>query len=220
MATETVTDPSVPPLEHDEYDGSERFVGTKEQLQAVGIGVGVAFPGEPGAQPRQITVRDPRGFKARIARAYRHDGAGRYRVEIDFPPAEWERRRAERQERQERERLERLRATAQEAGMTVEQWLLRDMPESAAKFRASKCGVAEYLAELIWKHVDGDYGYSFDAAARAQCEALTANLVRLFEHGGIVFDKAAHEQAVAEKLAVAGIIRQAQSRPTLRVVKS
>lgn len=216
MATETVTDPSALPLEHHEYDHVERFVGTKEQLQAVGIGVGVAFPGEPGAQPRQITVRDPRGFKAQIARAYPWQGAGRYRVNIHFPPAEWESRRAE---RQERKRLERLRATAQEAGMTVEQWLLRDVPESAAAFRAQKCGGAEFITALIWAHLDGRDGYSFDAAARAQCEALTANLVRLFEHGGIVFDKAAHEQAIAEKLAAAGIVRQAQSRPTLRVVK-
>jgi hypothetical protein len=216
MATETVTDASAPPLEHDEYDWGEHFVGTKEQLQAVGIGVGVAFPGEPGAQPRQITVRDPRGFKARIARAYRAQGAGRYRVDIRFPPPERERRRAE---REERKRLEKLRAAAQEAGMTVEQWLLRDMPESAAEFRANALGFVVGLLDSVERRMLGRFGYSFDAAARAQCQAFTAGLVQLVEHGRIVFDKAAHEQAVAGTLAAGGIVRQAQSRPTLRVVK-
>lgn len=217
MAIDTVTDADVPPLELYESDWGDRLVGTKEQLQAAGIGVGVAFPGEPGAQPRQITVLDPRGFKARITRAFRSRGAGRYRVTIDFPPAERERRCAE---SKERARLERLREAAQAAGMTLEQWLLRDVPTSAAEFRDRKCIVAEYITTMIWGHVDGAYGYSFDAAARAQCEAITAGLMRLFEHGRIVFDKAAHEQAVAQTLASGGIARQAERpKPTLRVVK-
>lgn len=216
MATKTVTDASAKPLEHREYDSFEVFVGTKEQLQAVGIGAGAAFPGEPGAHPRQITVRDPRGFKARIARTRPWQGARRYCVDIAIPQAEWGRRRAD---RQERERLEELRATAQAAGMTAEQWLLRDMPESAAEFRANTLGFIEGLLDSVERRMLGRFGYSFDAAARAQCQAFTAGLVQLVEHGRIVFDKAAHEQAVAETLASGGIVRQAQSRPTLRVVK-
>jgi hypothetical protein len=67
----------------------------------------------------------------------------------------------------------------------------------------------------------GRFGYSFDAAARAQCEALTGAIMRLFEGGRIVFDKAAHEQAVAGTLASGGIVRQVERpKPTLRVVKS
>lgn len=216
MAIDTVTD--APPLEREESDWDDRLVGTKEQLQAAGIGVGVAFPGEPGAQPRQITVLDARGFKARIARAYRRQGAARYRVEIRLPHAETERRRAE---RQERERLERLRESAQAAGMTVEQWLLRDVPASAEQFQENACDYAERLLGLVESQLLGRFGYSFDAAACAQGTALTGAIMRLFEGGRIVFDKAAHEQAVAETLASGGIVRQAaRPKPTLRVVKS
>lgn len=59
------------------------IVGTKEQLQRIGIGAGLPFPGEPGANKRHITVTDPRGFKARISPHW--EGDGRFTVRIDLP---------------------------------------------------------------------------------------------------------------------------------------
>jgi hypothetical protein len=44
----------------------ELIYGTKQQLQYLGIGIGLAFPGEPNGPARQLTVRDPRGLKVRI----------------------------------------------------------------------------------------------------------------------------------------------------------
>jgi len=41
--------------------------GTKEQLQAYGLGVGLTFPGEPGGPRREMRVKDPRGFPVRIS---------------------------------------------------------------------------------------------------------------------------------------------------------
>lgn len=40
--------------------------GTKLQLQSIGIGIGRAFPGEPGGPQRKMTVIDPRGLKAEV----------------------------------------------------------------------------------------------------------------------------------------------------------
>ncbi|MCL4182829.1 MAG: hypothetical protein KJ011_05220 [Burkholderiaceae bacterium] len=228
MSTTTIANPLpdgiavVPPLEHVECAHVEFLEGTKEQLQAVGIGVGVAFPGEPGAQPRQITVRDPRGLKARIRPSYPRQGTGVYCVRIDFPPAEHERRRAE---LQERERLEALRKDAQEAGMTVEEWLSRGVHRSTDDYRDRICGRVEMLFEIIEEKMIGDCGYSFDASVLAQCEALAARILILIENGRIVLDRDAHQQALAEKraerLAEYGIAHQAERpKPALRLVWS
>ncbi len=48
----------------------ESIWGTKEQIQAFGIAIGQAFPGEPSGPKRQLSVRDPRGFKVKITRTY------------------------------------------------------------------------------------------------------------------------------------------------------
>ncbi|MDY0328914.1 MAG: hypothetical protein RBR52_00275 [Thiomonas sp.] len=55
--------------------------GTKEQLQSLGIGVGVAFPGELGANKREMTTTDRRGFRVKIKR----DDGGRYDAFVKFP---------------------------------------------------------------------------------------------------------------------------------------
>ena len=48
------------------FDWGDCIAGSKEQLQALGLGVGMAFPGEPGGPVRSMTVADPRGFSTRI----------------------------------------------------------------------------------------------------------------------------------------------------------
>jgi hypothetical protein len=52
------------------YDSSEHIEGTKEQIQSFGIGLGLAFPGEPNGPKRQLSVRDPRGFEVKITKSY------------------------------------------------------------------------------------------------------------------------------------------------------
>ena len=86
--------------------GSEYRLGTKEQLQAIGIGVGLAFPGEPGARPRQITVRDSRGWKVRIKRDHTYtDGTrlwtGKYSARSLAPKEIIQKNRAKEQRKAE-----------------------------------------------------------------------------------------------------------------------
>lgn len=49
------------------FDGcAETWEGTKAQMQAAGLGVGLAFPGEPGA-PKRLTCRCPLSFQFRVS---------------------------------------------------------------------------------------------------------------------------------------------------------
>jgi len=43
-------------VEYEQHWWSELIRGTEEQLQALGIGDGMAFPGEPGARKMRVTV--------------------------------------------------------------------------------------------------------------------------------------------------------------------
>lgn len=53
----------------------DMIYGTKEQLQSIGLGAGISFPGEAGETRKKIKVVDPRGFTATIDRAiYKADG--------------------------------------------------------------------------------------------------------------------------------------------------
>ena len=77
---------------HVEYLWWGEFIsGTKAQLQALGIGPGVAFPGEDGANRNQITVTDPRGFRGELRRGtsryveLAEDGqAGQFHIRIKY----------------------------------------------------------------------------------------------------------------------------------------
>lgn len=72
------------PLRYEENDGHDYLIGTKSQLQTLGLGVGLAFPGEPGGPKRVLRVKDPRGFDAKITKHWRHDGSA-YDARIEFP---------------------------------------------------------------------------------------------------------------------------------------
>lgn len=83
------------PVQYQDLEwGGELIEGTKEQLQAFGIGLGHAFPGEPGAPTRSLEVIDPRGFQTEILRNHRQ--AGGFVARITFsgwplcPTPEWE----------------------------------------------------------------------------------------------------------------------------------
>lgn len=70
------------PLEYSECLWGDFIIGTKAQLQSLGIGVRSAFPGEPGAPKRLVRVIDPRGFPAEISP---WSGADRFHARIPFP---------------------------------------------------------------------------------------------------------------------------------------
>lgn len=53
-----------------ECDWGDAIAGSKEQLQALGLGVGMAFPGEVAGPRRVLHVRDPRGYPSKIYIGY------------------------------------------------------------------------------------------------------------------------------------------------------
>lgn len=63
--------------------------GSKKELQALGLGQGFAFPGEPsGAPPRgALRITDPRGFPCKIKRA-EYLGEGQFSASITIPGRE------------------------------------------------------------------------------------------------------------------------------------
>lgn len=64
-----------PALEYHQPIWGDLIYGTKNQIQALGIGVGLLFPGEIGGARRTLKVPDPRGFAAHIQSAsWRSEG--------------------------------------------------------------------------------------------------------------------------------------------------
>lgn len=54
------------PIEYGIYAWGEVIEGSKADLQALGLGRGMAFPGEPFGPARTLRLRDPRGLLATI----------------------------------------------------------------------------------------------------------------------------------------------------------
>lgn len=62
----------------------ELIYGSKAELQALGLAVGMAFPGEAGCPRGDLVLRDPRGYQARIfVCGYR--GGAAFGASIRFP---------------------------------------------------------------------------------------------------------------------------------------
>lgn len=59
------------PLVYAQYPWGDRIEGTKAELQGLGIGVGLAFPGEDGANKIEMITRDPRGYRVKVCLADR-----------------------------------------------------------------------------------------------------------------------------------------------------
>lgn len=71
MASENVVQTS---LRYRQCEWGDLVEGSKEQLQALGIGLGASFPGEPGAPKREVKTYDARGFSVKISHRYCEDG--------------------------------------------------------------------------------------------------------------------------------------------------
>ena len=61
--------------------------GTKNQLQAMGLGIGLAYPGEVGGPgPRyDLKVRDPRGYSVRISSRDNYSNPEQFTAHLAFP---------------------------------------------------------------------------------------------------------------------------------------
>lgn len=67
-------------VRYKEFDWGDVIEGTKDQLQALGLAIGRAFPGEVGGPRSELKVRDPRGFPVSICRR-----DGDYIAYLKFP---------------------------------------------------------------------------------------------------------------------------------------
>lgn len=70
-------------VRYTDCEWGELLEGRKEQLQAMGLGVGLAFPGELGGPRAELKTRDPRGFPVTISNRYRDDD--RFTAYVTFP---------------------------------------------------------------------------------------------------------------------------------------
>ena len=70
-----------PAVEYHQQIWGELIYGTKDQIQALGLGVGLSFPGEFGGPRKTLKVTDPRGFLARIEISSWH-GEGTFLAKI------------------------------------------------------------------------------------------------------------------------------------------
>jgi hypothetical protein len=85
METEIRTAGEGPAIGHDFGATEESWRGTKEQLQAAGIGTGMDFPGEAGA-PEHLACKCPLGFEVFVYRSG-FDPPGVYRAFSPYLPA-------------------------------------------------------------------------------------------------------------------------------------
>lgn len=69
-------------IEYREYDWGDWITGTKEQLQELGLGASLTYPGEPGGK-KKLKARDPRGYVAEISFSDHEDGT--FTARIKFP---------------------------------------------------------------------------------------------------------------------------------------
>ena len=108
----------------------EIWEGTKTQLQAAGLGVGMQYPGEPGAKKRAV-FRCPLGFEFLVSLPLdtAKAAAGIYLASSDFSPGETQEQRRE------------IREAVNNAG------------KSSAIFRAERADFAELALTLIWREV-------------------------------------------------------------------
>jgi hypothetical protein len=109
----------------------ETWRGTKQQLQATGIGVGALFPGDAGYRWGN-KLRDQRGWDVWIHSCYSHSRWGIYKAHIAIPDSVREEQKAAERKKQEAAReLDRI----------------KSMPATVKEFR-------DRAGELFWCYVN------------------------------------------------------------------
>jgi len=211
----------------------DTYTGTAEALIEAGLVRADQLPGLPGVNKTMRTFA-PDGRDARKGQNFRgFPGAmqiikkgRRFVVNIAVGEDEHERRLAEQhtQIEAEREQWERDRRLAdkarlaREAGMTLEQWVLRGTPSSEHDHRTGLLNDVDVFERIIGTHLERGYGYALEAPTRVRLRMLFEAMRKLIAQAPVSFDQAARDQAVKALLEKEGVPLRAP-RPTLRVVK-
>lgn len=86
LAPTTTTSPlGEPGFEYHQQLWGDLIYGTKEQIQRIGLAVGMAFPGEPDGPKKRLKTTEHRGFPVRIEDGSHNGGDGIYSASIPFP---------------------------------------------------------------------------------------------------------------------------------------
>lgn len=73
-----------PGFEYNQQLWGDLIYGTKEQIQRIGLAVGMAFPGDPDGPKKRLKTTDHRGFPVEIEESSYY-GDGIYSASISFP---------------------------------------------------------------------------------------------------------------------------------------
>jgi hypothetical protein len=161
---------------------SERWVGTKQQLAAIGIHLDGPWPGEPGGNRRWVKVYDPRGYPTSLSK--RCGTWGIYKAYIDVP-------HTVRKNAEEAKQAEALRAQAQAE--------LKEMPTSEGEFRRSEVrSIREVLAQKIDARQWARHGYSWPEESVGALLLACDSLVEAMMQVEVKFDAARHERLMLD----------------------
>lgn len=152
------------------YGVSESWRGTKEQLQAMGIGAGVLFPGEPNAK-RWMFVRDRRGYRTKLSR-YSDTWPGLYWAGIEYP-----------QEVKAAERAKEKLAEDQAAARRTQVQMIERLPQTPEALR-------EHIASTFWHFVNHTldcmrpaHGYRFTEDAKEEFKDAASDAFWALKNG-------------------------------------
>jgi hypothetical protein len=149
-------------LVHKDFVHSEYYIGSRAELQKLGLGAGLSFPGEPGGPPRGMTVVDQAGRKWKISRCYYQPGS--YEAEREKSSAE---RRADARKEEIQKRLDVSVTTSEQ----FFEHALRDLRFISNMLK--KVGRTDWLG--------GHSAYRLPAAVRARIRVLCNELGHLSE---------------------------------------
>lgn len=185
---------------------SERWIGTKDQLEAHGIQLAGPWPCEPGGKARWAKARDSHGYKASITR-FSSIWPGLYEAYISVPYAVWGRKDNEKPK-------------ANEADLARRN--LASMPSSADDFRAHLVESMRMMARI---NLDMSikpatyHGYTLDEDAVGEIHASFDAVVEAILCARVKFDSALHaeiSQKYRAQIAAADQVFQAQFETLVR----
>lgn len=153
----------------DAWPAGETWRGSKAQLQASGIGVGIAFPGEPGGNRRRVQTMDSRGYVTRIS-VY-NELWSLFEACVDIP--------ASAQETKEEEK----RALDLEQRQLAE---LKYLPPNRQAFRDREAARFHRKIDLVLTYLQPQAGYRFSDAAKEKFLDACCDAFEVLKHGEVI----------------------------------
>lgn len=156
--------------------GDEKWVGTKEQLRAIGVVLDGPWPGEPGGNARWAAGSGRNGYQARIKR-YSPHWPGHFSVDLEAPSLE--------------------RVPPSEHAVQSARTALAGMPKSAKEFRDGvREGFRKFLFGLLRVYAEParEHGYTLDADDLDEFESSFDALAAAISSAPVKFDAARHAE--------------------------